>query len=97
MNLSIISDQISQDVEAAFSIITQEGYKEVELHNVFGHSIETCNQKEITTIKSLIKKYNLQVSNIASTVFFSARYIQPIKYLYSTPIFIALKGMRPNT
>lgn len=92
MNLSIISDQISQDIGSAFSIIAQEGYKEVELHNVFGHSIETCNQEEIVEIKSLLKKYNLQVSNIASTIFFLCPLYPNDKVSLFNPDFHCIEG-----
>ena len=52
MRLSVISDQISLDEEKAFSQIQKEGYQEVELHDVFGHSIEECTPSK--TIKKTV-------------------------------------------
>lgn len=88
MKNSIISDQVSQDLEEALNIIVKEGYEYVELHNVFGHSIETCTREEVDEIQRLLKQYSVKVSNIASTIFFYAHCIQRMRYLYLIQIFI---------
>ena len=73
MKLSIISDQVSQDFLEACKIISDLGLETVEIHNVFNKSIEQCDFNEIKKIKEILIKYNLKVSNIASTVFFMAK------------------------
>lgn len=70
MRRSIISDQVHENVECAFRQIREEGYEWVELHNVFGKSIEQCNMEEVEEIARLLEKYHLKVCSIASTIFF---------------------------
>lgn len=70
MKLSIISDQISSDLETACKVIKEHQYEYVELHNVFGKSIEECSDEEVLKIKEILNMYQLKVSNIASTIFF---------------------------
>ena len=70
MYTAIISDQIQSDLEASFKVMKELGYKHVELHNVFGKSIEACSEDEVKEIKDLVIKYELKVVNLASTVFF---------------------------
>lgn len=67
---AIISDQLSFDLQESFRLIHEQGYRYVELHSVFGQSIEECNSAQIAQIKELLDKYDLQVVNIASTIFF---------------------------
>ena len=47
MYQSIITDQISEDLERALQVAKEHGYHHVELHNVFGKSVEQCNEEEI--------------------------------------------------
>lgn len=67
---SIISDQIDPDLETACRILSEKGWQWVELHNVFGKSIEQCSEKEVEEIRRILSRYQLRVSNIASTIFF---------------------------
>lgn len=92
MRLSIINDQVYQDLDQTFSTIKNEGYDEVELHNVFGHSIETSTKEEVKKIKDLLKKYDLKVSNIASTVFFLCPLYPEDKVSLFNPSFYCIKG-----
>ena len=48
---SIISDQIDEDIEIACKKAKEEGFSYVELHNVFGKSIEECSDTEVEEIK----------------------------------------------
>lgn len=93
MKLSIISDQVSQNLEEALKIIVKEGYEYVELHNVFGHSIETCTKEEVEIIKHLLNRYHVKVSNIASTLFFLCPLYQGMRFLYLIQAFIRYKGI----
>lgn len=92
MKLSIISDQVSQDLEEALKIIVKEGYEYVELHNVFGHSIETCTKEEVEIIKHLLSQYHVKVSNIASTLFFLCPLYQGDEVSLFNPGFYSIQG-----
>lgn len=92
MQLSVISDQIHEDLETAFSILHQEGYELVELHNVFGHSIETCTMQEVQKIRELLRKYHLKVSNIASTIFFLCPLYPKDRVSLFNPSFYSIQG-----
>lgn len=92
MKLSIISDQVSQDLEEALNIIVKEGYEYVELHNVFGHSIETCTREEVDEIQRLLKQYSVKVSNIASTIFFLCPLYPEDEVSLFNPNFYSIKG-----
>ena len=67
---SVIADEISSDLEQAFSVIHAKGFTHTELHNVFGKSIEELTDQETEEVKRLLEQYELQVSDLASTVFF---------------------------
>ena len=92
MKLSIISDQVSQDLEEALKIIVKEGYEYVELHNVFGHFIETCTKEEVEIIKHLLSQYHVKVSNIASTLFFLCPLYQGDEVSLFNPGFYSIQG-----
>ena len=92
MKNSIISDQVSQDLEEALNIIVKEGYEYVELHNVFGHSIETCTREEVDEIQRLLKRYSVKVSNIASTIFFLCPLYPEDEVSLFNPNFYSIKG-----
>lgn len=92
MKLSIISDQVSQDLEEALKIIVKEGYEYVELHNLFGHSIETCTKEEVEIIKHLLDQYHVKVSNIASTLFFLCPLYQGDEVSLFNPGFYSIQG-----
>jgi len=66
---SIITDQISMDLELALSIAKESGFNTVELHGVWGKTIEDCSDEEVDEIKRLLDKYEMRVSNLATTIF----------------------------
>lgn len=92
MKPSIITDQLDQDLETALKIASEHGYHDVELHNVFGKSIEECGYFETETIAKLIKKYNMRVSCIASTVFFLCPLYEDDKVPLRKESFHAIHG-----
>lgn len=92
MKPSIITDQINQDLETALKTIKEKGYKYVELHNVFGKTIEACTKEEVMKIKELLNKYEMKVTNISSTVFFLCPlYNEDIVTLFN-PEFYTIEG-----
>ncbi|MGB4985815.1 MAG: sugar phosphate isomerase/epimerase family protein [Erysipelotrichaceae bacterium] len=92
MKISIISDQINNDFTIAFPIIKQQGYKYVELHNAFGKSIEELNQEELNQIKESLKENQLEVSNIATTIFFLAPLFENYQVSLFSDEFKCIKG-----
>jgi L-ribulose-5-phosphate 3-epimerase len=66
---SIITDQISMDLETALQAAQQAGFDAVELHGVWGKTIEDCSMEEVNKIKQLLTQYQLKVSNLATTIF----------------------------
>lgn len=92
MKLSIINDQLYEQLKPSFACIQKEGYSFVELHNVFGHSIEDCTKAELEMIKSLLAKYHLHVSNLASTVFFLCPLYKTDQVSLFNPKFYSIHG-----
>jgi sugar phosphate isomerase/epimerase len=70
MKLSIISDQIDQNYNIAFSKIEELGLNYVELHNVNNKSVEEISDEELRELKKSLKEYGLKVSNLSTTIFF---------------------------
>lgn len=80
MERSIITDQVHPDLETALREIQKMGYRSVELHNVFGKSIEACTDEEVSQIKLFLDRYGMRVSNIASTICFCVLYMREMKF-----------------
>ena len=89
---SIITDQIDNDLEKTLPIIKEEGYEYVELHNVFGKTIEACSDEEVNQIRSLLQKYDMKVSNLASTFFFLCPLYPDDKVSLFNPEFYTIEG-----
>ncbi|MCF0105751.1 MAG: sugar phosphate isomerase/epimerase [Holdemanella sp.] len=92
MQLSIITDQIHNDLETALKIIQKEGYSYVEIHNVFNKSIEQCNEKEAYRIKELLDAYNMTCTNISSTIFFLCPLYEKDTVSLFNDSFYSIKG-----
>lgn len=92
MKKSIITDQVDMDLEKALPIIKREGYKYVELHNVFGKSIEEINDEEIEKVKKLLNQFDLRVTSIASTVYFLCPLYATDQVSLFNPEFFAIEG-----
>lgn len=89
---AIITDQIDQKLRVACKQIKEEGYRYVELHNVFGKSIEECSEAECNVIKEILEEYQLEVVNIASTVFFLCPLFENYQVSLFNEEFHAIKG-----
>lgn len=91
-NYAIISDQINQNLRKACVEIKKQGYHYVELHNVFGKSIEECSEAECNEIKEILDENGLEVINIASTVFFLCPLYENYRVSLFNDEFHAIKG-----
>src|SRR5215831_2189340 len=68
--LSIITDEISQDFGHALEIAANEfGLSFVELRGLWKKNIVSLSEKEIAEAKGLLRKYDLKVTDIASPLF----------------------------
>lgn len=90
--IAIISDQIDNDLRTAAKRIREEGYEYVELHNVFGKSIEECSEAEAKMIKMILDEYGLEVVNIASTIFFLCPLYPHYRVSLFNDNFYSIKG-----
>jgi L-ribulose-5-phosphate 3-epimerase len=92
MRKSIITDQISMDLETSLKISKENGFDCVELHGVWDKTIEECSNEEVTEIKRLLTKYKMSVSNLATTIFFMCK-LKPNYILKSfSPTFKTCQG-----
>ena len=68
--LSVITDEISQDFGHALEVASQEfGLGYVELRTLWDKNIINLDEKEISEVRRLLKKYALRVTDIASPLF----------------------------
>jgi len=68
--LSVITDEISQDLGHALEIATKEfGLSYVELRGVWNKNIINLDEKETSEVRRLLQKFGLQVTDIASPLF----------------------------
>jgi len=67
--LGIITDEITQDLEEAARFIASYSWPYCELRTLWGKNIMNLTQEELLRAKSLIDKYQLKVSDIASPLF----------------------------
>lgn len=73
MSLSIVTDQLSQNFENACATARHHGFDYVEIHSLWGKTVEDLSSAEVKTVKEILQKYSLRVSNLASTIFFMAK------------------------
>ena len=68
--LSVITDEISQDLGHAMEIASKEfGLGYVELRTLWNKNIINLDEKETAEVRRLLGKFDLQVSDIASPLF----------------------------
>lgn len=92
MRKSIITDQISMDLEEALNIANKNGFSYVDLHGVWGKTIEDCSDEEVKEIQRLLKKYDMKVSNLATTVFFMCKLKDDYVLKSFSPTFTVTSG-----
>src|SRR5262250_3651091 len=68
--LSVITDEVSQDFGHAVEVAAKEfGVGFVELRGLWNKNIVNLEAKEVAEVQSLLKKYDLKVTDIASPLF----------------------------
>ena len=69
MKTSIITDQIDMDFEKAVDLAGQWGFTHIEIHALWGKTVENLSEDEVDRMMNIIKQHNLQVSCLSSTLF----------------------------
>ena len=92
MYKSIITDQLSMNLEEALIIAKKYKYNYVEIHSLWGKTIEDLNKGEVTKAKKLLVKYNMKVSSVGSTIFFMCPLYENYKISNFNSKFLVSKG-----
>lgn len=69
MKTAVITDEISQNLEQAAQVASNFGLDAIELRSVWDKQPHEMSEKEIDSIHSICKKYNLKVCAISSPFF----------------------------
>lgn len=67
--LSIITDEVSQEPEQALELVREFGFDGVELRSVWDCPVEELPEKKLLGLSERLKKLDLKVSAIASSLF----------------------------
>jgi sugar phosphate isomerase/epimerase len=68
--ISVITGEISEDFDHACSVAANDfGMQWVELRTMWGKNIADLGADDLTRVQSILSKYNLRVTDIASPVF----------------------------
>ncbi|NMC06991.1 MAG: sugar phosphate isomerase/epimerase [Candidatus Lokiarchaeota archaeon] len=67
--LSVITDEIGQDIENILPTLKQYEIKAVELRNVWGKNIINFSDEELAKLKELLDQHGIRVSSIAGPLF----------------------------
>lgn len=81
MKHSIITDQIGEDFERALVEAKQLKFDAVEIHSLWGKSIETLDESEVSEMVRLIKRHEINVSSISSTLFLMCPLYTSVEHL----------------
>jgi sugar phosphate isomerase/epimerase len=92
MYASIITDEISNDLSKALSVIRKEGYQYIELHQIGTETIEELTETEAREVKKIIDHYGMQVTCLSSTVFFLCPLYEDNEVTLFNPSFHAVRG-----
>ena len=69
-HVGVITDEVSMDFDHACYVIAKEfGLRWVELRGVWGKNLQVISDAEIAEAQRILKKYDLQVTDISSPLF----------------------------
>jgi L-ribulose-5-phosphate 3-epimerase len=92
MSISIITDQLSQDFEKACAMAKHHGFDFIEIHSLWGKTVEELSSSEVKKVIEILNKYHLKVINLASTIFFMAKLYPNDTISSFNDSFYAVKG-----
>lgn len=67
--LSAITDEIAVDFEQAVELLAEWGMSEVELHTLWGTSVEMLTDQDIERIRQILAAYDMRIRVLDATVF----------------------------
>lgn len=70
--ISVINDEISQDFDHSCSVAREFGMQWIELRGMWDKNIVNLDSKEVAETQRILRKYELQVTDIASPLFKTA-------------------------
>jgi len=68
-NLSVITDEISQDIDVAIKLAKKYHYKGVEIRSVWDKSVDLLSDDELKKLAEVIKENSLCVSSVSTSLF----------------------------
>jgi len=69
MHLAVITDEISQDLARAASVMLEYGVRAAELRGIWGVNVTEADESELARAREVINQNGLEVACIASPVF----------------------------
>jgi len=69
MKKSFITDQLGMDFEKSVYEIKKNGFRYIEIHSLWGKTVENLNYDEIKRVKKIISKYDIEISCLSTTLF----------------------------
>ena len=69
MRLSVITDEISQNVSHALSVMAEYGCREAELRNVYDRYIVEADEELLTKVESDLKNAGMTVCCVDTPIF----------------------------
>lgn len=69
VKLGVITDEISQDLEEALSFLAEYKLRYCELRQVWGKNLMNLIGAEVERVRTLLRKYDMRVSNLASPIY----------------------------
>ncbi|WP_162824172.1 sugar phosphate isomerase/epimerase family protein [Peterkaempfera bronchialis] len=69
MELSIITDEVSQDPEEAARLAVRHGVRHVAIRSVWGQNIAECDDARAEGLADVLRQYGIGVSSVLSPLF----------------------------
>jgi len=69
MKKAIITNQIDMDFDKAAFLAHEWGFQYLEIHSLWGKTIEDLTHDEVDRMAQIINKYHFRVSCLSSTLF----------------------------
>ncbi len=66
---SVINIEISNDIEQSLDFAKLNGFEAIEIHSAWDKNVEFMDTNELSRLANLVKKYELKVSCLSSTLF----------------------------
>jgi sugar phosphate isomerase/epimerase len=68
VKLSCFADEISKDLHEQLEVLEREGFKHLEVRNVWGKNVLALTEEELLSISGTLKERSFRVSSVASPI-----------------------------